>query len=263
MGYCNRKMPAPEAPIADPALKVETPERVELSLDVAGLGTRALSYLVDFLVLFLLWTTVALASSLFNRQGVSLDDLYALRSLVKAALGLAVFAVHWGYWVLFETLWSGRSPGKRLLRIRAVRLDGSPAGFPEAALRSLGRVVDFLPVLYAVGLASMIANPRSRRLGDLLAGTVVVRERRASLERYLPGPPGQAAPGLSLEPAELELVTGFLARADQLSPEARERVAVRIAEPLARRLSPDKQAVALAGARQAEAFLRSLVQGDG
>ncbi len=255
-------MPPPAKSLDSPLL-VETPERVQLCLDVAGLGTRALAYLVDFLVLFLFWVTLAFAASLLSSQGLSLDDFRALRGTVQALLALAVFLVQWGYWVGFETLGSGRSPGKRALRIRVVRLDGAPVGFAETALRNLGRVADFLPVFYAVGLTAMAVNARSRRLGDLLAGTVVVRERSVDLSRYEQpaGPPRVLAAQLSA--GEYELVTTFLARASSLEAGARERVARKLAEPLARRLSPEAQAAALASGEAAEAFLKDLAQGHG
>lgn len=256
-------MAAPGAPLADPSLTFETPERVELSFDVAGLGTRALAWLVDAAILFLFWVTLAFVLSIARREGLRLEEFAALASLLQAALVFAAFALQWGYWVAFETLWSGRSPGKRALRIRVVRLDGSPAGFGDAALRNLGRLVDFLPLLYVAGLVTMVANPRSRRLGDLLAGTLVIRERQADLSRYEAAPEQPSAGALSLAPAEFELVSAFLARAGQLVPEARARVALKIAEPLARRLPAEQQGAALSSGEAAEHFLRSLVGGHG
>jgi len=256
-------MAAPPAPLADPALSIETPERVELSLDVAGLGTRALAYLVDAFVLFLFWVTVLFVISIVQRQGISLEEILGLRSLVQAALALGIFALQWGYWVFFETIWAGRSPGKRLLHIRVVKLDGGPAGFAEASLRATGRVADFLPLFYAVGLLAMMVSAHSRRLGDLLAGTLVVRERQADLSRYDAKPQRPTATGLSLAPAEYELVSDFLSRAAQLAPEARTRVALKIAEPFAKRLPAEKQQAPLSNGPAAEAFLQSLVDGHG
>lgn len=253
-------MLAPHA--AEPSLTVETPERVELSLDVAGLGTRALAYLVDALALFLFWVTAAFVFSLF-KQGVSLEDFQALDSIVQAAIVIGAFLVQWGYWTLFETIWEGRSLGKRALRIRVVKVDGSPVGFADVALRNLGRVADFLPALYALGLVTMVANPRSRRLGDLLAGTLVVRERKVDLSRYEQAGAGPGGRSATLAPAEYELVTSFLERAEQLEPEARERVALRVAEPFVERLGGEKKAEHLRDGAAAERFLRALVDGNG
>jgi uncharacterized RDD family membrane protein YckC len=245
----------------DPSLSIETPERVALSLHIAGLGTRTLAYLVDALLLFLFWATLSFVSSFAIEVG--LDQVAGLSTFVQAALVFGVFAVQWGYWVAFETLWSGQSPGKRALHIRVVRLDGSSVTFLDVALRSLGRVVDFLPALYAVGILTMVVNPLGRRLGDLLAGTVVVRERKIDLSRYGDGPVGssKALSALRLTPAEFELVSGFLARAPQLDPSARARVALKVAEPFARRLSSEQQPT-LASGESAEAFLATLVRRD-
>lgn len=250
---------APSAPRTDPALDIETPERVSLSLEVAGLGTRALAYLVDAFVLFLFWVTALFLLSILRSQGISFADFQGLQSVVQAALVFGVFFLQWGYWTFFETLWGGRSPGKRALHIRVVRLEGGPETFADAALRNLGRVVDFLPLLYATGLTAMMVSPRSRRLGDLLAGTVVVRERKVDLSRYdAPArPSGPSAVALSA--AEFELVSGFLARAASLDPASRERVALKLAEPLARRLPEDRRAAPLASGAAAEAFLASLL----
>ena len=256
---------APGTPSADPALSIETPERVALSLDVAGLGTRSLAYLVDALLLFLFWVALYFVLSLARADVITFDGFRALRSVVQAVIVLGAFALQWGYWTFFETLWGGRSPGKRALRIRVVRLEGAPETFADAALRNLGRWIDFLPLAYAVGLASMIVSPRSRRLGDLLAGTVVVRERQVDLSRYDgAGKVGEVAPhALDLSPAELELVLGFVARAATLDPEARARVALKLAEPLARRLPDEARARVLETAAAAEAFLGALVAGRG
>jgi uncharacterized RDD family membrane protein YckC len=217
---------------ADPKLTVETPERVALELEVAGLGTRVLAWLVDALILFGFWMTLGFLASLVQRRGLSWDELRALDSLLQLGLLAGFFFVQWGYWVTFETLWRGRSPGKRALRIRIARLDGSPEGFAEAALRNLARAADFLPVCYGVALVAMLVDPKSRRVGDLLAGTVVVRERQADLSRYA------ASPTAGVGAADFEVVTGFLSRAEHMEPGARERLALKLAGALADRLQP-------------------------
>jgi len=252
----------PPSPVAEPSLSIETPERVELSLDVAGLGTRALAWMIDALILFLLWVTGAFVFTLFQIV-VSLEDLQALSTLAQVGLAFGAFLLQWGYWVISETAGRGRSPGKRALRIRVVRVDGGPAGFFEAALRNLARVVDFLPALYALGMVSMTVDRRGRRLGDLLAGTVVVRERHVSLDRYAEAEPRSAGATGELSPAEFELVSGFLERAAAIEPEARARVAAKIAGPLAGRLAAAEQARLVADGAAAEAWLRRLVGRDG
>ncbi|HEY3448728.1 MAG TPA: RDD family protein [Myxococcales bacterium] len=246
-------------PPPDPALSIETPERVSLSLDVAGLGTRALAYILDAFILFFFWASVIFVLALAIQRDL-VSSFQSLQTVAQVALSLGVFFLQWGYWTLFETLWGGRSPGKRALRIRVVKLEGSPEAFSDAALRNLGRVVDFLPMLYAAGLTAMMVSPHSRRLGDLLAGTVVVRERKVDLSRYdaPAGPAPSSSSAVALTPGEFELVSGFLSRATSLDPQARERVALKLAEPLARRLPEAKRNEPLANGAAAEAFLRAL-----
>src|SRR5206468_11279553 len=99
-----------------------------------------------------------------------------------AGLFVAGFLVYFGYDVAFETLASGRTPGKRAAGLRVVRLGGEPVGFVASAVRNLGRLVDMQPgLLYAVGAATILFSRHNQRLGDLAAGTLVVRERRAPL----------------------------------------------------------------------------------
>jgi hypothetical protein len=89
---------------------------------------------------------------------------------------LIFFVVFWGYFMLFETLWSGQTPGKRAGRLRVIRRDGQPVGASEVLIRNLVRIVDFLPGFYGIGLVVMFIDKEARRLGDMAAGTIVVRE---------------------------------------------------------------------------------------
>ncbi|MFN7133634.1 MAG: RDD family protein, partial [Myxococcales bacterium] len=173
-----------------------------------------------------------------------------LAGVLQALLVLAAFAVQWGYWIAFELLWRGQSPGKRLLKLRVVTLEGRPVGFFESALRNVARTADFLPFGYALGLLTMASNERSRRLGDLLAGTVVIRERRVDLSRY-----DAAATARAVDAEEFELLADFLARRQWLSPAARERVALELAAHFAERQSQPPPA----NAAEAEARLERLV----
>lgn len=197
-------------------LDVATPERVAVSLPVAGLGHRALAYLAD---LGLIFTVVLLLYFAYTLVGPSLIELVpTLSGAVQLGLLIGLFAAQWGYWALFELLWNGQTPGKRLLKIRVVKRDGSPIGPLESAVRNLLRVVDFLPASYALGVTVMLIDPQQRRLGDLAAGTLLIREEAISLERYLA--PAGNAPG-ERSSAQLELLVSFLARYDTLEPAAR------------------------------------------
>src|ERR671926_427029 len=125
---------------------VLTPERVRLQYDIAGIGSRGAAAIVDTVI-----------------QGILL--------FLVATYLLAVFVVTAGYYIFFEIVWSGQTPGKRALGVRVIRENGYPIRPVDAVIRNLVRVVDGLPSGYAIGLLVMLLNNRSKRLGDFAAGT--------------------------------------------------------------------------------------------
>jgi uncharacterized RDD family membrane protein YckC len=171
-------MTAPAVRRADDAIAIETPELVEVTYTLAGVGSRAVAALVDLLLAGLILVAVDL---------VAAGAWRALRAFGAGAgpwlLGvmlLVQFALVWGYSVLFEWLGDGRTPGKRLLGLRVVMDGGYSVTLAASALRNLVRFVDAQPLFtYGVGLAAAVASKRGKRLGDLVAGTLVVRERVA------------------------------------------------------------------------------------
>jgi uncharacterized RDD family membrane protein YckC len=219
-------------------LSIPTPEGVDLELTLGGVGSRFVASLLDQVIQ---WTVIFALMLLLGRLGgggaFDVADSTAA-ALAMAALVVAVFVVQLLYDVSFETLASGRTPGKRWTGLRVVRLDGSPVGFVTSAVRNLLRIVDVLPGFYAVGLVAVLASRRNQRLGDLAAGTLVVRERGA---RRRPPPRPPPAPPThdwttwdvsSVTAGELATVRRFLDRRHTLTAEARRR----LAEELARRL---------------------------
>ena len=162
---------------------------------------------------------------------------------LPSALGFAgAFLLYWGYGCFFETLWNGRTPGKRALKLRVIKTGGYPIGFYDALLRNLLRVVDGLPVGYGIGLVSVLVTRRFQRLGDLAAGTLVIHERPARhvyppwVEGVAPFEPREM--GHAYRPAErtLDLIEGFLSRAQGLSDERADEIAQLLAEPLRHKL---------------------------
>jgi len=163
---------------------IDTPENVSFSYDIAGIGNRFISALIDSFIVtcLVIILNILLFAVLYwdNAPFASLlegEDISWLEGFAIALFALLQFIIFWGYYTLFEFLWNGQTPGKRLVKIRVLRLDGNPIGFVEAALRNLVRPVDFLPSGYALGLVVMFSNEKSRRLGDWAAGTIVVRMR--------------------------------------------------------------------------------------
>ncbi len=162
-------------------ISIPTPEGVELELVLAGVGSRLVGSLVDFLIkavlLFALWLVSAVAAEDAGGFFIALTII-------------ASFLVFWAYDVAFETLASGRTPGKRAAGLRVVRMGGEPVGFLASAVRNLLRLVDMQPgFLFAVGAITILFSQRNQRLGDLAAGTLVVRERLAPLPAVRPAVP--------------------------------------------------------------------------
>jgi uncharacterized RDD family membrane protein YckC len=214
-------------------LTIETPEQMPLEFTVAGIGSRFLALAIDSLiqagigigVLIILgtlgWTT--------RNLGWRGEGLWLL-----AALGLCAFLLMFGYFAIFEILWNGQTPGKRVVGIRAVKETGRPLTPSETVGRNLLRIVDQLPVFYAVGMLVALLNAKNQRLGDFIAGSVVVRE--SSMKEIKPiwhtsqsvaeAPAGGvrvSTAALSIE--ELTLIDAFLHRRYDLAPDVRSRMA--------------------------------------
>jgi uncharacterized RDD family membrane protein YckC len=163
-------------------LNIETPEQVELEFSIAGLGSRFVAILIDsvliagfYLAVFLVLALVF--SSAMAAGGKAGDELDTAGKWVLAAFIFLNFLLVWGYFALFEGLWRGQTPGKRVMKLRVIKDSGRQITFFEALARNLLRFVDYLPGMYLVGVITMLCNKRNKRLGDLAAGTVVVHER--------------------------------------------------------------------------------------
>ncbi|HCY64888.1 MAG TPA: RDD family protein [Oxalobacteraceae bacterium] len=213
-------MPIPADSVIDGRLALTTPEGVRLLLTPAGPTTRAWAWLIDFLLwLFAVWlmAIVLLGSKL--GQGVYL---------------MLLFLSYWGYPIICEVYFGGRTLGKRILGIEVVRADGLPVGWRESALRNLMLVADFLPAMYFAGLLSMLYDGRSRRLGDIVAGTQVVyteqRQERGKAATTRVDVAPLAAP-YPLTPEQQRTLVDLFERESRLSPERLEELGS-LAEPL-------------------------------
>lgn len=214
--------------------KIKTPEQIDIAYTVAGLGKRFLALAIDTLIQAALLTAIFL--SLF-----SFSDWDYFTEWYTAIMIIVIAVIIYGYFLLFELLLKGRTPGKAALKIRVVRMDGRAADVPGIVLRNLIRLIDFLPVFYTVGVCCMFINKDSRRLGDLAAGTIVIVEKKkATLGTILTE--HSRTPDIPLSNHEYAMVRDFLARKKRLTPEARGRLATEIASPLFERFeTPEYQ----------------------
>src|SRR5438132_11329282 len=222
--------------MASAEYRVLTPERVSLQYDVAGIGSRGAAAIVDTLIQAItLALVMAGLSGVTAVAGVSAPLGRGGVTLVFALLALAIFVVTSGYFMLWEILWSGQTPGKRLVGVRVIRENGYPIRPVDAVIRNLVRIVDWLPGVYGVGVLTMLLNKRSRRLGDFASGTIVVREGARGA-----GAPARTADvteprGYALSNSDATLVRDFLLRRGGMRPRARAELAQRLAASVAQR----------------------------
>jgi uncharacterized RDD family membrane protein YckC len=252
----------------DDALSIDTPENVIFQYKVAGIGSRFIAAVIDTLLIVLLQVlgTIAftLLATLFVPGNDVADDIFSFSSWIVAAAGIIMFVFFWGYYILFEGFWNGQTPGKRLVKLRVIRSDGSPLSFSEAVIRNLVRLIDFMPLYYGVGVIVMFLNDRSRRLGDIAAGTLVVHERGALTLASLEQSSTLAAPltptlqaDLAVErlsPADIDAAEEFINRRSELYN--RDALALRIGQTLAERMDEPAPPDSLA----AQALIQRVVQ---
>ena len=160
----------------DEHITISTPEQVAIQYEVAGIGSRFVASLLDHLILGLALTLIWCGGIALGISAFALDESGAGFYLLLSLIVLVVFLLFWGYFVIFETLWNGQTPGKRAGGLRVIRRSGQPVGAGEVMVRNLVRLIDLMPGFYGIGLISMFADKESRRLGDFAAGTIVIRE---------------------------------------------------------------------------------------
>lgn len=219
----------------DRRVQIETPEQTIVSYTVAGIGSRAAAAVVDYLLIGLatigisvIFMEIAAAIGGHASAATKLSGAWAL-----AISALLIFALAWGYYVVFEAIWDGQTPGKRWLGIRVVQDGGYSVSFGASAVRNLLRVVDMLPAVYGVGLISVAINKSGKRIGDIAAGTFVVHEQLAIVTAVAArAAEGAAAVAITsrLSEEEYALLGRFVSRRNQLEPERRSAFAAQLAE---------------------------------
>jgi uncharacterized membrane protein SpoIIM required for sporulation/uncharacterized RDD family membrane protein YckC len=220
-------------PLLHREVRVETPEHVVVGYALADLGSRFLALLLDLLLITM--TILALVLGAFWAVG----QLGAVPEIV-ASWGLALlilinFALVWGYFVYFEAVRDGQTPGKRAVGIRVVHDGGYPLTLRGAAVRNLLRVIDIQPIpSWIVGGVTMMLRSDTKRIGDIAAGTIVVRERTAAALPELPAAPRERAAGPPrLSHEEMALLARYVERRESLAPAVRTRIAAQLADRLA------------------------------
>jgi uncharacterized RDD family membrane protein YckC len=273
-------------PIRD-QLNIDTPELVAIEMPLAGIGSRFIAILIDYLILgafllLLLLVSAIVIPALHIFGGVSANWAIGIFFLI-------VFFMQWGYFSLFEVLWKGRTPGKRAAKIRVIHQSGRGITFLESLARNLVRFIDYLPGFYAVGVVAMFMSRQHQRLGDMVAGTLVVRDRDVDQphwselgSRTITGPaitvnspilpPGSPQAGLGpwggpphlrvllpapalakLTASDLEVMEGFFARRLDLDLTTRGALAERIASALCA-----KSGLEIAPGTSVETFLEAV-----
>lgn len=238
--------------VDDDRVSLHVPEQVEVSYELAGLGSRFLAAVIDASIFTAAVAVIGFAA-------------WAIRSyatgdpFVSAFTGWVVF----GAWILlgiaynvyYELAAEGKTPGKRATGLRVISTEGAAVSFEQAAVRNILRIVDWLPVFYGAGVVSLLATGRNQRLGDLAAATMVVKERLEDVEEDVPlshptsrVPPAPLPPEVSEElmhtvragvrtvtREEEKTIRRFLERRFDLAPDARRRLATRLADALRQR----------------------------
>ena len=209
-------------------ISVDTPEHVRIDYALADLGSRAAAYAIDYGVMGVGLTLLGLILRWANGLGVVVE------AMSVPVLIFAVFFIQWGYFLLFEGLAGGRTPGKRALGLRVIHAAGEPLSFRGAVLRNLIRVIDVQPAITGlVGTTSILVNRRAQRLGDLVAGTIVVLDAGGRERLGTDAPPPARVGHPVLTPAQFELLAGYVARRADLAADVRRRVAASVAGALA------------------------------
>ncbi|HEV2492359.1 MAG TPA: RDD family protein [Terriglobia bacterium] len=277
-------------------LTIETPEQVPLEFLLAGIGSRFLALALDTLIQAAATLLLVIAAAVIGiTAAISHVSPRGGQTWTLALLLLLFFLVQFGYFAFFEALWNGQTPGKRYMHLRVIKDSGRPISTFDALGRNLLRLVDSLPGIYAVAIVSALLSAKNKRLGDYVAGTVVVHEKPLSAQADLhwesaprvaptpppgsilklapPEPPPQPEPAAPLDSGydvsrlsaeEFHLLETFLLRRRHLAADVRIKMANQIVERLSTkreisdddRRGPEKLIERLANAYRRRGHLR-------
>jgi len=237
-------------------LIIETPEQTVLEFPLAGIGSRSLALAIDTLLQIAVLIVLGLIAGIISYEGF-LPRLG--KQYVYAILIFVAFFSQFGYFAFFETIWNGRTPGKKWIHLRVIADSGRPVGAQEAILRNLMRIVDSLPSIYAVGIITSLISRQNKRVGDYLAGTVVIQEKSVQGDRSYwnatPTPVLAAIQFPKLNAAELQLVEAYLERRSSLQDDVRRSMARQIVDRMSRGSSAAQETI-----EDPEKFLEALAE---
>jgi uncharacterized RDD family membrane protein YckC len=195
----------------DTIYSIETPEGVELDLRLSGIPARMLAWIIDTFIRFGMYLALSMALAWSGEFGIGL-------------FLILIFLIEWFYPVFFEVISDGMTPGKRAMGIRVMHSNGTPIGWPASITRNLLRFIDFLPLFYVFGIVTMMLNRNFQRLGDLVAGTIVVYREDRRTQHHIPQSI-ETAPAYALQPNEAQAIVHFAERAEQISVERADELA--------------------------------------
>jgi uncharacterized RDD family membrane protein YckC len=218
-------------------LVIDTPEQIPLEFPLAGIGSRFLALALDTLLQAIAGSILA---AIALAMGARIHTMRTRGAWTFAILVIAWFLIQFGYFLFFEAIWHGQTPGKRWTHLRVIQDSGRPITVYEAAARNLLRIVDSIPGLYGVAIISALFSAKSKRLGDYVAGTVVVHERPTASATEVQWDLAASA-GISpydvsrLTPEEFQLIEAFLFRRNQLAADVRAETGRKIMARLSTR----------------------------
>jgi len=222
-------------------LTIETPEQTVLEFEIAGVGSRFLALAWDTLIQILIGIALVVCVAIL---GIAMPNSSNAGIWFVALIVLGFFVLYFGYFAIFEAIWNGQTPGKRKEGIRVIKDSGRPITPAESAARNLMRIVDGLPALYAVGICSALLSRQNKRLGDFVAGTIVVHEKalldakpvwQSAQAGQMPPTTTYGSERLTLE--EFTVIEVFLNRRSSLPSDVRFNMADQIARQIRPKLS--------------------------
>jgi uncharacterized RDD family membrane protein YckC len=242
-------------------LIIETPERVPLAFALASIGNRFLAVLIDHFIQYMTILIVAWAflswSGIGDLDAAPSELLGQMSKWTIALMIIILFLIFSGYFILFEWLWNGQTPGKRLMKLRVIREDGRPITLWEAVSRNLLRIFDAIPgfliPIYSLGLVSIFLSSRDQRFGDMFSGTVVIRERAGEAPTFEEAFSNQISDAAfrrvqkrtdfqadvnQVTHDEIEVIESFLRRRWDLTERQRLWMAWRVALPIMYKIKP-------------------------